>query len=106
MRDEKVPNRIAALRQRFVERAAGEREHLALLLHDLRAGTLPEEQRAEMRRLAHSLAGTGGTFGFAEVSDAADRVEEICISDRDSRGAPDDLVAAVEHLVAELARIA
>ncbi len=31
-----------------------------------------------LKQLVHKLAGSGGTFGFAEISDAAERAETAC----------------------------
>lgn len=60
--------RLAGLRARFVARAAQD----GVRLRDVAdAGDL-----AEIRRIAHGLAGTAGTFGFPQISDAARAVEE------------------------------
>ncbi len=59
--------RMAQLRARFQVRAAEDRERLAV--------ALATQDRAETRRLAHGLSGTGGVFGFAGLSSAAEAVE-------------------------------
>ena len=100
MSHEGIPQQIAALRRRFVERTAREREQIALLLQDLCAGIPSDERLTELRCIAHGLAGAGGTFGFPAISDAAGRVEELCMA-----GRADDLAEALEELMAELARI-
>ena len=61
-------DRMRLLRQRFAERALEDR---AALLDALAAGDLPE-----VRRIVHSLAGAGGTFGYPDVSVAAQRIED------------------------------
>lgn len=60
--------RMAELRARFVIRAAEQRAQLAaaLLASDLE----------EVRRLAHGLSGSAGVFGFPELSEGAQALEE------------------------------
>ena len=65
--------RLEGLRNRFRERAAADRVALAAAWQ---AG-----EREQMRRLAHGLAGSGGTFGFAELSAAALALEEAIDAD-------------------------
>ena len=60
-------DRMAQLRVRFQVRAAEDRVRLA--------AALAAEDRAETRRLAHGLSGSGGVFGFAGLSSAAEAVE-------------------------------
>lgn len=59
-----------ALRLRFVERC---RRDLA----GLEAGV----GDADLRIVAHGIAGTGGTFGHPEISAAAGRVEDALLAD-------------------------
>lgn len=66
--------RMAQLRARFQVRAAEDRERLAV--------ALAAQDRAETRRLAHGLSGTGGVFGFAGLSSAAEAVELAVDADR------------------------
>jgi HPt (histidine-containing phosphotransfer) domain-containing protein len=40
-----------------------------------RIGTDPAIDLAKLERLAHSMAGSGGTFGFEELGDAAKALE-------------------------------
>jgi len=40
-----------------------------------RIGTDPSVDLAGLERLAHSMAGSGGTFGFAELGEAAKALE-------------------------------
>jgi HPt (histidine-containing phosphotransfer) domain-containing protein len=59
--------RLEKLRGRFVARSCVERAQLetALAAADL----------IEVRRIAHSLSGAGGTFGFPAISQAAGDLE-------------------------------
>jgi HPt (histidine-containing phosphotransfer) domain-containing protein len=42
----------------------------------------PAEAWPELRRLAHSLRGSGGTYGFPEVTEAAGLLEDAPEADR------------------------
>lgn len=72
-----LPDRIAALE---TARAAGGKDAIETT-----------------RRIAHALRGSGGTYGFPEVSQAADAVE---------RASADDLQARLDDLLAILRTIA
>jgi HPt (histidine-containing phosphotransfer) domain-containing protein len=64
----------------FLTRAARDRARIAELARLLRdAGPWPRVAAAhgELEKLAHGLAGSGGTFGFPSVSDTAERVERL-----------------------------
>jgi HPt (histidine-containing phosphotransfer) domain-containing protein len=60
--------RMAALRVRFIARAAADREALLQALDTRDLGVL--------RRTSHGLAGTAGIFGFAALGNAAQQVED------------------------------
>lgn len=47
------------------------------LWRDVKSGEDVAGQLAALERLAHTLAGTAGTFGFMEVSLAAKHLEEV-----------------------------
>ncbi|MBZ9658693.1 Hpt domain-containing protein [Mesorhizobium sp. ESP-6-4] len=54
-------------------------------------------------RLAHSLAGAAGTFGFAEISARASTLETLLIEQADGasmRAALDALIAEIERTLA------
>jgi HPt (histidine-containing phosphotransfer) domain-containing protein len=70
-------NRLAALRQRFRDRASAESDALEGIVADLERGAPGTLLQAEIRRIAHSLAGAGGTFGFAAISACAARLDEL-----------------------------
>jgi HPt (histidine-containing phosphotransfer) domain-containing protein len=59
---------MARLKQRFVVRSAEDR--MALLK------AFDRGDREELRRLAHSLSGAGGIFGFADISQYAAQLEQ------------------------------
>ena len=60
-------SRMAELRARFVARLEDERGRLVAALR--------LDDREEVRRIAHGLSGSGGVFGFPEISAAAEEVE-------------------------------
>ena len=61
-------DRMAALRQRFVDAAAGRADEIEALLR--------ERDLEGVRHVAHGLAGRSGMFGFAELGETARRVDE------------------------------
>lgn len=77
---------LAALRARFLERAAGD---LAWIRE---TGGEPTE---ELLARAHKLVGAGGTFGYAAVSETAAAVEDDV-----REGRPVDLTALLSALEA------
>jgi HPt (histidine-containing phosphotransfer) domain-containing protein len=82
--------RMTGLRARFCARAAAERMQIAAALA---SGDLPE-----VRRLAHGLSGSGGVFGFPELSADAEAVE-IAV---DEHREPGDLASLCERLLQRL----
>ncbi len=92
-----IEARLLRLREQFAARAA---THVAML--DALAGRLADEgapaDREEVRRIAHSLAGAGGTFGFAVISKSAAELEDFIAAD------PDDaaLAARIRGTVAAI----
>lgn len=81
-----TPDPIAALRAKFLARAA---DDLAWFR------TNGDPPRDEVLARVHKLAGAGGTFGFPHVSAAAAEVEEDLQS-----GRPADLTALIATLEA------
>ncbi|QEN85352.1 Hpt domain-containing protein [Labrys sp. KNU-23] len=64
---------MARLRLRFVDRARDQLDALRTLAKDLATST--REDHADLVRIAHSLSGASGTFGFPEVSRCAFELE-------------------------------
>lgn len=75
-----VEARLAQLRLLFAKRAASD-----LTALETAAGKFSREgtalARDEIRRIAHSLAGAGGTFGFAPISRSAAALEDFIGTD-------------------------
>lgn len=82
----------AASKTRFLERL-GERLRRLAALRDERS----DEARQEMRQLAHSLAGSSGTYGFPRLGEAARALERLLMEVSD----PCAVAAAVQKLLTE-----
>ena len=89
---------LAVLRRRFLDRATTESEALEELASDLESGAQRALAQKQIRRIAHSLAGAGGTFGFARISNCAAELEEFVSEVPDSP----DLADACRVLIAEI----
>jgi chemotaxis protein histidine kinase CheA len=95
-------DRLAALRQRFRDRATAESLALEGIVSDLESGAPGALLQAEIRRIAHSLAGAGGTFGFSGISESAARLDEFAFDRPDSP----ELPGACRTLISEIKRAA
>lgn len=86
------------IRKRFVERCRGDLDRL----RELRASGAYRDDAGTISVLvgiAHSLAGTGGTLGFPEISNRAFEVESMLIEgqvDDRTTAALDRLILALE----------
>ncbi|PBB31200.1 histidine phosphotransferase [Mesorhizobium sp. WSM3868] len=88
---------FAPLRERFLTRCASQ---LAQLQAAREATPVPG---SDVTKLAHSLAGAAGTFGFAEISVRASALETLLIEQAeggDVRAALDALIAEIERTLA------
>jgi HPt (histidine-containing phosphotransfer) domain-containing protein len=91
---------LSGLRRRFCDRAMGQSADLERLVSDLEDGGSASQLGADIREIAHSLAGAGGVFGFAELSARAGELDDFA---RHSRG-PVDLAKACRAVIAEIRR--
>lgn len=82
-------DRLRALRERFVARSRSEGMMLAK--------ALAADDRAELQRIAHSLAGAGGLFGHPEISDAGQSLEDAL-----DEGTTEDIREAGQELLRRL----
>lgn len=83
------------------------REHMGTVAVDLAALLDQPDAPPEVARLAHSLAGTAGSLGFAEVSQAAFEAEATAKTcggtvDSDLRAAAGDLITALQTAANEM----
>jgi HPt (histidine-containing phosphotransfer) domain-containing protein len=83
-------DRMARLKDRFIARSQGDRDALVKAFDD--------GDREVLRRLAHSLSGAGGIFGFTGISRRAADLEQGI--DRDEPR--DHLRALLESLLDEI----
>jgi chemotaxis protein histidine kinase CheA len=95
-------NQLEALRQRFRLRAVAESGRLETLVSDLEGAGDEPAARTEVRRIAHSLSGAAGTFGYSQVGLLACELEDFA-----SDGSPSPrLASACRALLSEINRIA
>ena len=73
-------------------------EALEEIASDLEAGAQRAQAQQQILRIAHGLAGAGGTFGFARMSNCATELEEFVSDVPDSP----DLAEACRTLIAEI----
>lgn len=95
-----VHAQLAHLAAAFCKRASAEADDLDALAERL-ATENAAEARNEIRRIAHRMAGTAGTFGFLHLSEVAARLEDLTLS-----GASDtELRAPTRAAAAEARRV-
>jgi HPt (histidine-containing phosphotransfer) domain-containing protein len=89
-----APDPLAALRSRFIARGA---EDLAALRGHLDGAPL---DATALRFTVHRLAGAAGTFGYAEISEAAGKAEDDILEHPDQSDASlRRLVEVLEQLI-------
>jgi HPt (histidine-containing phosphotransfer) domain-containing protein len=67
-------DKVDQIRNRFVQRTAGDLNRLQSLMALLETSD-PGPAIDAIRRMGHSLAGAAGTFGYSDLAAAADAVE-------------------------------
>jgi CheY-like chemotaxis protein len=92
--------RLAAMRPQFLRRVEGDVAALARCWSALEDGTAVPSSLAEIRRIAHGLAGAGGIFGFDEIGDAAATLEEAVILEDRGKATISEIGIALECVVA------
>ena len=96
--DGDVEARMNELRERYVASLEAHVWRLDEWCNRLVTEGLPGPARAELKGVAHRLAGTGKTYGFAEISAAARRIDDRLSEDLHMPAA--ELAAFCEDLVA------
>jgi CheY-like chemotaxis protein len=94
-----VDDPLENLRAGFLLRAKKDAAALTALRISLGNGTSEAETLAAIRQIAHGLAGAGGIFGFAEISDAAADLEDVVVSEIASPGQRGIVDHAIGHLI-------
>ena len=87
------------LRAGFLLRVKKDAATLAMLRTALREGTDVAATLAAIKQVAHGLAGAGGIFGFAEISDAAAALEDEVITEMAAPGLGESLDHALDQLI-------
>lgn len=97
---EQFDEKLGALKRRFLERAIASSNTLDALAKELESSSDPEDLKEQVSEIAHRLAGSGGTFGYAGISACAFELEEF------TAGIPNpvDLAAACRELAEEIRR--
>jgi CheY-like chemotaxis protein len=93
-------NRLGAMQQQFLRRVDGDLVALAGHWSALESGPAGLPSLALIRSIAHGLAGSGGIFGFDELSDAAAVLEEAVIHVSGGTGSKSEIGSALERVVA------
>jgi CheY-like chemotaxis protein len=94
------PDRFVTMREEFLQRVDGDLVALAGHWSALDDGSAVPSSLAGIRSIAHGLAGAGGVFGFAEISDAAATLEEAVILERDGSGTVSEIGFALDRVMA------
>jgi two-component system OmpR family response regulator len=94
-----VDDPLESLRAGFLLRAKKDAAALTALRISLGNGASEAETLAAIRQIAHGLAGAGGIFGFAEISDAAAELEDVVVSEIASPGQRGIVDHAIDHLI-------
>ena len=89
---------FAPLRQRFLTRCADQLAELKAIARG--RDSQPLRSNDPLIRIAHSLAGAAGTFGFADIGTRASTLETLLVEQTDE-GA---VSTALDALVAEIER--
>ena len=82
--EEKVAAQMRLLRERYLENLREQTAQLDALLAACEAHELTDEARAQLKHVAHKLAGTGKTYGFPQVSEVARRLDDRLIARPDT----------------------
>ena len=91
---------MGSLKLRFLERC---REELAALESIARRPIdIHEDGHERLIKIAHALAGAGGTFGFKSISEHSSRLEEALLAGAE----PAEIRSSLDALILELRRVA
>jgi CheY-like chemotaxis protein len=92
--------RLGSMRNEFLLRVDRDLVTLAAHWSMLENKTAVPASLAGIRQIAHGLAGAGGIFGFAEMSDAAASLEEAVILESDGSGTVQEIGSALDRVLA------
>lgn len=86
----KISSRLEMLRQRFLERAKEDIEHLRALAEKTRRGEFSADGLLFCYQSLHRLSGSAGTFGLPELGEAAKALEKQLKGQAEELGSLDD----------------
>lgn len=73
---------LTPLKKKYVTNLTEKKAQLESFVNLLQRKELPEAQREELALLAHSLSGSGATYGFPNVSERAAELEKILATEQ------------------------
>jgi len=91
---------LAEVRSGFVRRASEDAASLARYRSALGDAATSSAALVRIREITHGLAGAGGIFGFSEISDAAEALEEAAVVALNGAGSSEALELALDRLLA------
>src|SRR5207245_6726633 len=71
---------LEALREAYTADLPQQLAGIALAVHQLRVAPSSAALRGVVRRCAHRVAGTAGSFGYDDIGDACARTEQVVLS--------------------------
>jgi two-component system OmpR family response regulator len=97
---------FAEARAGFLRRVEGDVGKLKSVRASLGETVGRPDALAVIRHIAHGLAGAGGIFGFADISDAGALLEEAVISEQQGQAAGAAIDNAIDHLISRAFMVA
>lgn len=95
-----APNPMDDLRAGFLVRIGRDAASLSEAQRALRAGQRESGTLDRIKQIAHSLAGAGGIYGFADLSDSAALLEDAVIAELDGAGPCTETDSTLDALLA------
>jgi CheY-like chemotaxis protein/HPt (histidine-containing phosphotransfer) domain-containing protein len=95
-------NPFDELRGAFLQRVRKDANALTSLRFALDNSNSATAALSGIKHIAHSLAGAGGIFGFAEISDTAAALEDEVIHELAGSGSGEKIVPALDRLLSHL----
>ena len=96
---EAARDRIQQLRLLFIERSIQHLSQIRQLLDERARAEDPRAKDADLIKLAHSMVGASGIFGFQDLGNAAFKLENIL---REPGYSEADFLQAANELIAQL----
>ena len=102
MSREELAQRLAQLSEGFRDELPQRLDDISTAWRVLQESGWSDENAETLERLAHSLAGSGATFGLASISEAAKSLEQAVEALRTGEAPSDNELAPVADLLAAL----